>query len=357
MKRRKFIKATLLSAAAIPAAAAGSRLYGTPASLLPNGERVADKFLLPLSRTGLPSSTWWEFSSVCQVIENVMTSESESSIFFNNPKRYLSDHGLDASDKTLVDDSVIMLICLTDANVKKSFAKREYDAVLDYFRVAGLFEPRDPSAFGQKVEQLVAANVAEIGKIINASPANLALDQRRVLLDLLEQQNVRVTEDDFAMLSELVSGGGYSTMACTAVAACTVAVVILAIAAAYVSVTVGATVALMAGFTVSIGVMLAVFGLAPYSQPSPVSSANAPFNGALAKLDPVLMRNVERAMRLGAVAKDEGFKLHVLKRMIGEEVDAFLRAMQRNRLLVMSDEELEIASRATTAYSLRVMGV
>lgn len=357
MKRRRFIQASLLTTA-LPVAASGERLYGTPASLLPNGERIADKFLLPLSQTGLPPSTWREFSSVCEVIENVLASNVESAIFFKDPKKYMAERGLDASDKTLMDDSVIMLTCLSNAGVRESFAKRDYESVLEYFRVAGLFEPRDPSVLGQKIEQLVAANAGEIRKLMGSDSVKLRPDQERILLDVLEQSGVRLTEDDFAIVSELVSNGVVSPQACSAVAACVVAVAIVAIAAAYVSVTVGATVALMAGFTVSIAIQLAVFGPRPPTHPQlTTSSEDAPFTGALAKLDPVLMRNTERAIRMSAITGDDGLRLHVLKDLIRDEVEAFMRAMQKTELLPVDDEHLRLATKATTAYAYRVIGI
>lgn len=132
MKRRKFIQASLL-ASALPATAGSVRLYGTPASVIPGGGQVGEKFLLPLSKTGLPASTWNEYAAVSQVIENVMGSKAESDIFFRSPSDYLRKHGLDASENTMVDESVIMLTCLTDPTVRGSIAQSDWDAVLEYF--------------------------------------------------------------------------------------------------------------------------------------------------------------------------------------------------------------------------------
>lgn len=356
MKRRKFIQASLVAAVA-PTAGGAERLYGTPASVLPGGVRSSERFMLPLSKTGLPSSTWGEFSQVCDAIERVMTSKAEAALFAKNPRGYLTSRGLDASDRTLMDDSVIMLTCLSHSSVQSAFADRNYDKVLKLFDAAGLFEPRDPSALAQRIQDVLASNATEIRKLIGAEQARLRPDQEQVLLQVLRESGAQLTEDDFTIVSELVSSGVVSPQACTAVAACAVAVVLVAIAAAYVSVGVGATVGLMVGFSVSIAVQLAVFGYEPTALPTAMATSDVPFTGAMTKLDPVLVRNAERAMKLSAFTGDNGLRKHVMRDLISVEVEAFLRAMQRANLIQADEEHLVLATKATTAYAYRVGGL
>jgi len=179
------------------------------------------------------------------------------------------------------------------------------------------------------------------------------------------------TDDDantrlFAIVAQLVSSGVVAPQACSAVAVCAAAVVvaIVAIAAAYVSVTVGATVALMAGVTVSVVVHLAVKasgggGCNSCHQKALTSDdapLQAPFTGTMAKLDPALIRNSERAMRLAKIMNSPGLQIQAIKDVIRAEISAFMKAMRNSGLLPVNDEHLALATEATTAYTYRVIG-
>lgn len=363
MKRRKFIKSSLVTTVALPAlagsASAGTdRLYGAPASLIPGGGS-RDKFLLPLSRAGLPHGTWGEFSSVLEVVENILTSKEESGIFFKNPISYFEKHGLDVSDKTLVDNSMILLTCLANPHVQKSMRESDYATTCQYLEAAGLFEKRDPSILAERIQSVIEENRSELLKLMGSNSARLSQEQEAMLLDVLKESDTAVTEDDLAIITQLAASGVVTPLTCTVAVAC----VIVAALAAYVSVAVAVTVALMAGVTVSAAVYLAI---AAKSTPPPELEAfpsiagvtpDAPFTGAMAKFDPALMRNAERAVRVSKAMNDSGLQVHMHKQLIKEEVTAFMKAMQKTGLLPIDDTHLQLASQATIAYTYRVIGI
>lgn len=346
MKRRKFIQASLL-ASTLPAAASGERLYGMPASAIPGGGHIGEKFLLPLSKTGLPASTWNEFAAVSQVVENVMGSKSESDIFFRSPSSYLRKYGLDASENTLVDESVIMLTCLTDPTVRSSIAQSEWDAVLKYFRAAGLLENHDPTLLEKRVLAAVQENSDEIAGLMKSQGVTLKDEQEQFLLKFLEQSGRAPTEDDLAMVAQIISSGVISPMSCTVVTVCGAAVTV-AVAVVVAVVTLAAVSTTAASYVDVYASEVVVSPAASY-----VAPGDAPFNGAIAKLDPVLARNTARAIRMGAIANAPGLQAHAVKSLINAEVRAFMTALRNADLFSADDEQLELAIRAISAYSYR----
>lgn len=365
MKRRKFIQATLVGATApiVGSAGAGGRLYGEPGSL--EGRASASmngrKFALPLSKAGLPAETWAALGSISQVVENVLTSREQASAFFASPAEYLGRHGLSASDKTLRDDSVIFLTVLSHPAVKDALRNGDYAAAFDYLKVAGLFDPREPSVLQQRIESLLRDNITEIRSAMKAGGlARLSPEQEKILLEVLRDSGVNATEDDLAIVAQMVAADDNVVAGCTAVAGCLVAVGIAATVVLYVSVVVAATVILAvgAGVSVAVAVAVTVAGQEQGTQSvQPGGLVSPPFTGTFAKLDPVLLRNTERALRLGAIGGSAGLQRQAVKELIAVEVEAILTALKNTGLLPVGDAQLPGAIRATTAYAHKALGL
>lgn len=353
MKRRKFIQTTLVASAAPLAAMSSDRLYGTPGSVLPAGGEQLQKFMVPFAQSGLPTQGWNDFAGIASAIEGILNKPDEADAFRGNPRGYLTSKGLDASDSTLMDDSMRMLACLSDPIVQESITEGRYDQTLSYFEASGLFEPRDPSKLQQRVQDVIEQNMEEIASLIGGASGSLSIDQEKMLVEVLESTGAKITEDDFAIVAEIMKSAAVTPQVLVPVL---VVVVIVALAAAYIAAAVGVTVALMAGIVVSVGVKLAV-AASGTTRPKIASSEKAPFNGSLARLDPVLIKNAERAIKMGRIMNSNGLEVHVLKQMIQEEVSAFMTALKKTNILTMDDQQLQLAVRATTAYSYRVIGV
>lgn len=129
-----------------------------------------------------------------------------------------------------------------------------------------------------------------------------------------------MTEDDLLIVAEVMRSATISPMVLVPVL---VVAVIVALAAAYISIAVGVTVALAAAITVSIALHLAVVASGDKQRSQVNPDKRVAFDGSMARLDPDLMKNSERAIRMAKVMGDPQLEIHVMKRTIREEVSAF----------------------------------
>lgn len=358
MKRRKFIEAALVTTASLPMSVAGAgRLYGEPGSVKPDGGTVTEKFKLPLMRAGMPATTIPTLASVSHVVESVLTSEKEARKFNRDPRAYMVARGLDGSDKTLLDDTMVVVTALAHPAVKSCLQRGDYEGLYGYLETAGLFEPRQPAHLQSELERVIGDNIEEIRKKIAVTDRALDEDQKQILLGILRDSGSAATEDDLAIVSQIASSGGVTIAGCTAVAMCLVAVGIAATVVLYVS----AGVAVTVGIAVGVGISLAVAVAITVVSTNPLSvvekGVSAPFTGKFARLDPALTRNAERAFRLAALTGDSKLQLHALKRLIREEVGAVIGAMRKTGLLQLSDEHVDASTEATALYAYKVLGL
>lgn len=353
-------------------------LYGTPASIQPRDISEVEKFKLPLSRSGIPVELWDSLAKVSKLWESVLTDEVESRAFHSDPAGYFTSMGLDASDRTLVDDSVLLLRSLASPVVQESLASSDYTTVYNELLRIGAVGQVNPSRMQSHIETVLRANLDELKATVDALRPTLTPEQESLLMAAVDESGVVVTGDDLASIGHVLArpiGGRDAQPMCLAAVACVVA----AIVAAYVSVVVAVTVALLAGVTVSVGVRLAVAASGPPPTPAPTpesiktppppppASADAssskraaipsPFKGSYIKLDPVMARNTERLVRLSALAGSSGLQLHAARQAIKAEVDAVLTAMKNVGLISISDEVLPKATVIVAKYSWKVLGI
>lgn len=379
MKRRNFLKdgALLLGA---PAAVGSTRLYGTPASVQPRDIAEVEKFKLPLSRSGIPVELWDSLAKVSKLWESVLTDETESRAFHSDPAAYFTSIGLDASDRTLVDESVLLLRSMASPAVQESLAKSDYVTVYNELLRIGAIGQINPSRMQSRIEMVLRENLDELRATVDALRPTLTPEQENLLMAAMDESGVVVTGDDLASIGHVLArpfGGKDAQPMCLAAVACVVA----AIVAAYVSVVVAVTVALLAGVTVSVGVSLAVAASGPPPTPDPPvpeslmvppppppptstgasssepSTIRSPFKGSYIKLDPVMARNTERLVRLSAITHNSGLQLHAARQAIKAEVDAVLTAMKNVGLISISDELLPKATVIVAKYSWKVLGI
>jgi hypothetical protein len=222
---------------------------------------------------------------------------------------------------------------------------------------SGAFERRDPSALQATIEKVFSENLAEIQKSFSTSQHSLDSAQQTALLASLSEAGVHATSDDLVALTQLIGPGNQQSPMC---ASCVAAVVIAVIAALYVSVTIAVTVGLLVGAWISAAVQVAIAvegncGLKPCVQP--VDTHSSPFSGGYAKLDPVLMRNAERANRLALVTNNPGLRLHTAREVIAAEVTSVLSAMKSTSLLDVELTAMPTVIEAVTKFSWKALGI
>lgn len=351
-KRRRFIQATLV----VPiATGVAGRLHGAPASLAdgtvaPSG---ADRLILPLANSGLPHSALTELARVSNLVESVLTDSSAANSFFSSPRRYFEQHGLDGSDATLLDRSVVMLVALSEPSVKDALSKRDYDKLFEYMRIAGVFERRDPSALQSRIERIISSNIHVIRDAIGAHEnAPLTSEQKNEFIGILKSSGAIAMEEDLAAVVQVLRGdGGVTIAACSAMAACVVGIALLAVL--YVSAAVAATIAIMAGVGISAAVMTAIL----VNGNEHPRFAAAPFTGQFMKLDPAAVRNMQTSYRLSQVTQDGELQLHALRESIREEVAAVLTSLSNLSLINVSTDSLPQIIDAVTFYAYKTAGV
>lgn len=81
------------------------------------------------------------------------------------------------------------------------------------------------------------------------------------------------------------------------------------------------------------------------------------FTGTYGRFDPALMRNIERAARLGSLTNNTGLQAHALRTLIAEEVRAVMTAVQRLGIVSIRTESLPAVIAAVTKYSHKVLGI
>lgn len=350
MKRRKFIQASLI-ATSLPAIGA-ERLHGAPASVSPSqgAGAVVEKFLIPISRTGLPPDTWNEFSRISAMVERVLSSPEEGARFQSSPAHYFGAHGLDSSDLTTKSEVAKVLVCASDPGMRDLVDRRDWTAALTQMRQFGLFEHEAGDTLTQRIQTVLESNIGEIELILRGEGVATDQDREATLLALISGTDRAPTEDDLAIVSKLIAAGDVSPMACTAATVCIAAIT----AGAFVT----AVVYLMVAVVSAAWLMTEVDVNGNIIQPMKrTGHASVPFTGSMARLDPALMRNAERASRIGAVFGSADLQIEVQRGVISKEVDAFVRAMVKVGLINLDESRLDGAVSALQAYALRVAGL
>lgn len=351
-KRRRFIQATVVAPLAVGAA---GRLHGAPASVQPlsGASAGAERLVLPLANSGLPVAALTDLTKVSVLVESVLTDSSAANSFFSAPRSYFEAHGLDGSDSTLLDGSVAMLVALSAPAVKDALKNRNYTEFFDYMKAAGVFEPRDPSVLQSRIERIISSNIDEIRSAIGAQAETpLTPDQQAEFMAILKSSGTVATEEDLAVLAQVLKGdGGVTIAACSAMAACVVGIALLAVL--YVSAAVAATVAILAAITISAAMMTAIT-VSGSQQPQ---LRSAPFTGQFMKLDPAAVRNLQRSYRLAQITQDGELQLHALREAIREEVEAVLVSLSNLKLIEVSPGGMPLAIEAVTHYAYKAAGV
>lgn len=336
MKRRKFIQASLVSALAAPLATASERLYGTPTSLANVELGSVEKFVLPLSRAGVPQGAWGALGPIHKLVESVLSGDAEARAFKRDPAKFLRSHGLDASDSVLTSETFRLLSALTDPAVKNSLRAQDHDATLGLLRAAGFFSCRQKSDLSNRISTLFQQNVELIRDAVGAGSGALSDSERAKLAQVLQESGVGATEVDLAALTQIIDTEN-SVMACTVVAICAAAVVVAVLVSN------------------AVGVVAVVWAVAATAVEIRGNEAQSTV-GTFAKLDPNLMSDTERTIRLARLSGSRGLEIHAIKKLIAEETEAVLVALKDLKLVRLTEQQLPLATRALARYAEKTIG-
>ncbi len=347
MKRRRFIQSTLVAATVAPAAAgsaasnASTRLYGTPGSLT-GGAQGADRFLLPISRAGVPVEGWLEYSRFSALIEDLLQDRAASADFNRDPSAFLKARGMDGSELVKGDANVALLIAMSQPEVKQAVLDKDYRAVISYLQAAGTFSPVSTDALTQRVGKVIQLNRDSIASGLKIAPGTK--------LDLKTYEELLAT-----------SGGGATPLDAAALAAVgdnndaslilgAFALVIAAVAAA-----VGVHSAVVAFTWLAIVSSVTVEGGGEDDDEK--SQAARSYGGLLQSSDPGAQHNIELAGRLAQLTGSTQVYELTKDELAKAELGAFFAAMKEHNLLNYDEVELPSLVAATLRYTQKSIGV
>lgn len=343
MKRRNFIKSSLVTGAA-PVLASSGRLYGEPASLRPREVSESGKYLLPLSRSGIPAEAWDHYSKLSLAVENLLSSKSEAAKFSANPAKYLASLGMDSSEETLQLESVRLLVAITHPAVVEALSSRDYELAVNILTSEGVIECRQKSDLTVRTEKILLDNMATVRASLKASPrSELTEAQQQSLVASLVEKGVSADEGDLAALAVVLKSGGVTAASCTVFAVCAAVIALSVIAAAALSVY---NLALVATH------VQVVTTAAPQR-----ASKELPLTGAVSKLDPTLLRNTNRMIRLARMTGDPGLEIYAMRSLVREECEALIRALRATSLLKLTKKREPFVIEALTQYAYKTAGI
>lgn len=336
MKRRKFIQVALVAAPALATSAtAGTRLFGTPGSVEPTANAVAalgDKLVLPLARSGVPPQFWARLQSASTMVIGVLNSPDEGKAFAASPARYFAKHGLDHSDATLEDETVRLLLAVSEPTVKDAISRKDYTAFMHYLKATGVLS-FDSSTLQKELEVALSRNADEIRSILSANLGRLPEKEREAFLTMLAASGSGATEDDLAITYELMASELENSPSLAIVVA-TIALVVVTVAAA---------------------VVLWVYA-AGWVWGMPTSLPGTAF-GKLAEADPNLVKNYERAMQIAALTGERAILQQGTRDVILAESVAVINAMRNTKVLDVSAEGGSRLAEAMSLYAYKAMGI
>jgi len=289
-KRRKFIQAALMTPVA---AGVAGRLHGTPASInqMSGTFGEVDKLILPLARSGVPAEVLTDIAKISSLIESVLTDEAAANAFFSSPGNYFDTYGLDGSDSTLVDPTIITLVALADPSVKSALKNKNYTLLFDHMRAAGVFEPRNPSVLQNRIQQIISENIDEIKKAINERKKNsLSHNKKTEFLAILKSSGVAATEEDVAAIAYILNGEENGDFAVGVTVFLFVIVVVV--------------IAVLVNVAANVNLVVDVNAVVDGDDAISPQKIPAPFTGQFMKLDPAAVRNIRRGYRIAEITRD-----------------------------------------------------
>ncbi len=347
MKRRRFIQSALVAATAAPAAAglaasnAGTRLYGEPGSLT-GGSQGAARFMLPISRAGVPVEGWLEYSRFSALIEDLLKDRAASTAFNQDPAGFLKSRGMDGSELVKGDANVALLIAMSQPEVKQAVLDKDYRAVISYLQAAGTFSPVSTDALTKRVGNVIQHNRNEIASGLKLAPGT-KLDLK-TYKKLLASSNGGATPLDAAALAAVGDNNDASLL----LGAFALVVAAVGAAVGVHSVVVAFTwLAIVSSVTVEGG-----------GEDDDEKSRSARAYGGLLQIsDPGAQQNIEIAGRLAQLTGSPRVFELTKDELARAELGAFFAAMKEHSLLDYDEAELPDLVEATLGFTEKSIGM
>lgn len=344
MKRRKFIEASLLTAAAPIAVRAqardSGRLYGTPASVAPEILHEP-KLTLPLVDAGVPTSALEQLSKFSAVWRKILGSADETARFSSDPLSYLEEAGFGHVEGILTDENVILLSAVGTTGVRESLIRGDYERVFSLLTRSGVLHRLNPRALSVNLAPAFEEQRSELLEVLSHIPADLSIEQ--ALEQLVSESFPASSNDSLVATVELVRRlYGEPSISPSAV----VPVIAIAIAAILVSVGVSFTVATGAAIVTSVVAMTEIT-VGGATQPQSLGT----------HLDPQAKNNFRRILKIAGITGDRDLLAASTRELIVYEVKGLVGGFVEAGLLDRQSNRVEALERIITGYALNVAGL
>ena len=344
MKRRVIIKGGALAAAAAPLALAPGRLYGKPKSVSPADYSEDLKFVLPLSRFGIPTDLLQMSSAVVDLWTDVLSTPTNQSTFAADPAPYLTKFGLDASDTVVNDSNVRLLTALVTPSVQTALNSKNYDSLFSQMTALGAFEPTSANALQTLMEKTIAQQKDSLMAYIATITGENNTQGNTMLAKNFVMEGTMVTPDDLVSLGLVFHDSLAGTNPQLRYAYSNIV--------AYVTAAVAAFALALAVVAAAVAIPVYAFGDEPAED-----GVNKPVFGNLAMSDPNLMQNAERAQRLANLTGDPGIAAHSARQLIQTEITAVIIALSNNGVVPLAPGKEPAAIAALTQYACKALGL
>lgn len=338
--RRNFIKRSVQSAAAAAAAAA------LPATASHRHNMVDGTCQSPpligkllISRSGLPVEFWDANSRIATIIAQAYSDGDAASKLLNDLPGFMKSAGIDVTASTAKDETISLLAVTVDPDFSKFMKDGDYSSAFRLLEAVGLNTGFNPDSLRSRIEEALASKSKEIDQIISVSHASGSKSE--LLLRLARNSGGNVSPEDLAVVKDIFT----SSLS----ARSEQAIVALSIAALYV------TVAAYVVLWVAVGAW--VFTSGP-DDGSNDGQRNGRQEGArISRLDPDLMQDYERAIKIASLTGDEGIAREGMLRLLRAESTAIISALRACGHLSGSPAHDHELVDVATQYAARVAGV
>ncbi|MGE6333135.1 radical SAM protein [Stenotrophomonas sp. NPDC077659] len=306
-----------------------------------HGAQGAARFMLPISRAGVPVEGWLEYSRFSALIEDLLKDRAASTAFNQDPAGYLKSRGMDGSELVKGDANVALLIAMSQPEVKQAVLDKDYRAVISYLQAAGTFSPVSTDALTQRVGHVIQHNRDAITSGLKLAPGT-KLDLK-TYKELLASSTGGATPLDAAALAAIGDNNDASLILGA------FALVVAAVGAA-----VGVHSVVVAFTWLAIVSSVTVEGDGDEDEKS--RSARA-YGGLLQSSDPGAQQNIEVAGRLAQLTGSPRVFELTKDELAKAELGAFFAAMKEHRLLDYDEAELPDLVEATLGFTEKSVGI
>lgn len=341
MKRRQFLQGSMKGIAATAAGiAVGGKALAEP--IQPQKQPAATPVMgsLSISRSGLPPQFWAAHAEIAEVIADTSANREKAERLLTNPAAYLREIGVNIGSHEIYDESASVLAVTLDKEFQFAVAEGDYAKVMLYLQSAKVTSGFNGEGLRKAVERILNAQSQSLGAEVKAR-FPVPMEHNALMQRMAAEGLGSASADDLAIIRDVFESN-LSTKGQDALLAVSIAAIFVT-AAAYVVV------------WVVVGAWVLTSG--PDEEQNEQQRVRGGRGERIASLDPVLMGDYERTLKVAALTGDREITRLAMVNLIRAESEAVIGALRSCGYLrgpASNDEDLVAA---TTRYAVRVAGV